>query len=214
MSKIITISGIDGSGKSACAKWIMEALASHGTNSIVVHAMKEGFFTENLRSEAKKRQSDLRNFYTPEMINLSWTADMIYVYETRVRSLLDKNTVVILHRSDLCCRVYSRVFAPDSDMVDNILNNYNYYSDINIYLDISPRVAAQRIEQRTSPYVKTEKETLNKLMLATKWYQKYLRMPCYQGVFRIDTECSPDYTREALTKVLEENVLIRFNTKH
>lgn len=202
MSKIITISGIDGSGKSACANWIKEILLSAGINSTVVHAMKDGFFAENLRLEAKKRHYNLREFCSADMINLSWTADMIYVYETKIRSLLEKNIVVILHRSDLCCRVYSRVFAPESDMVDSILNNYNYHSDLNLYLEISPYTAAQRIEMRTHSYVKTEKETLNKLMLAMQWYDKYLQMPCYHDVCRINTECSPAETKEVLSKVL------------
>lgn len=187
LSKIITISGIDGSGKSTCAEAVKDILQSMNMRAVVVDAMKNGVFIEMLQMLAQKNQIPLRQSFSPDLINLSWTLDLLYNHETLIKKLLMEGVYVVLHRSELCCRVYSRLFSPNNDMIDAILDRYCFNYHVNIYLDITPEVAFERVKRRSSH---TEKETLGNMIQASKLYQKYLNDEKYKSFFRIDTEKS------------------------
>ena len=200
IGKIITLSGIDGSGKSTCAKIIKDYFMQKGEKAIVIDAMKNGVFTVGLKQYSKNNGRSYRKCFSADLVNLAWTADLIHNYETKVKNLLSDGYNVILHRSELCCKVYSHVFAPQNEFIDIILDSYDFTYDISIFLDIDPLRAYERIIKRTASADITEKETLENLYIADRLYREILKDRKYEKICFINS----DMPEENLVQDLQE----------
>lgn len=187
MGKLFTVSGIDGSGKSTCSIIIKDILESIGGKAVIVDAMKNGIFVDTLKDNSKYlNYDDLRSDLSPELLNLAWTSDLIYNYETNVRRYLNQGYNVILHRSELCCRVYSKLFSSQSNLVDSALDNYHFDYSMSFFVDTAPELALKRINERSCSKRVTGKETLSNLRLASDLYKEYLASPKYKHIHKID----------------------------
>lgn len=146
----IGISGIDGSGKTTIIKTVSDYLRSFSEKRIVIcDAMKEGGYSAELRKTEEhldaKRTFD--TFFSPEIVNLTYCADLYENYNNIIQPELHKGSIVISHRSRLCCKVYSEVFSEKMNLVDLLLDSVPF-PDLLIYLKTSPEIALKRVYNR------------------------------------------------------------------
>lgn len=199
---LIALSGIDGSGKSTISEKIKEHLNSLGYKKIVlIDAMKQGIYTQQLELNGVQ---EIRDTFSADIINLTWTADLIYTYENIVKSFLCSGYIVILHRSDLCCRVYSKLFSPKSTMIDKILNKYNIFYDLHIHLETIPKFAYNRISNRDGKVI-TEKEKYKNLIKASNLYKKYLKMSRHKNIEIVNNNFSIEDTMQKIKYIISIN---------
>ena len=201
MSKIIAISGIDGSGKSTCANLIKEYLNSKGISAVIIDAMKEGIVLTELKNLINCNNAELRTALSPGTYNLCWIAELLYNFAQKVQKHIDSGEFVILHRTELCCRVYSRLFDPICDATDRILNCVNLNYDIHIFLQISPEEAYKRILLRSTDGI-TDKEMLDLLKEASKLYSMYLSTSCYSDTVLIESNCSFEHLASQVQTIM------------
>lgn len=211
MGKIIAICGIDGSGKTTCATIIKEYFEQLGQKAIILDSMKNGIFIDEMKNISAKKKGDIWNHYSAEIINLAWTMDLIYIYENIVRNYIDKGYHVILHRSELCCRVYSHLFGCNGNMIDNILDEYNIYYDLHLFLDINPGLARDRIIKRNYKMV-TRKEKRENLFAAAKIYNEYLNHSRYKNTYRLSLG-SEENTMQGIVRDIMNKELSDGNSK-
>lgn len=195
------ISGIDGSGKSTVAEVIKNYLLGVGIeNVVIVDAMKDGCYTRQLK-ECSVDNTNMRQKFSPELLNLTWSADLLYTYENIVKPYLEKGYYVILHRSDLCCRVYSKVFAENDNISEMVIDTADIQPDLHFYLHISPELAYHRISLRNGGQAIEVKEKIEYLQKAAEIYQRYLRDVRYKNVIIVDTST---YLKQMMTMVHEK----------
>lgn len=198
--KLIMISGIDGSGKTTVAEGIKNYLLGMGIeNVVIVDAMKGGCYTRQLK-KCSIDNTNIRQKFSPELLNLTWSADLVYTYEKIVKPYLEKGYYVILHRSDLCCRVYSKVFAENDFISERMIDPANIRADLHFYLNIPPELAYERISVRQEEKTIEVKEKIEYLKRASEIYQHYLDEVRYKNVISINV----DYCLgQVLTQVIE-----------
>jgi thymidylate kinase len=184
---LIAVCGIDGSGKTTIANEIKQYFVSHGMERcIVIDAMKGGKYIEHLKTVAVQTGISMRELYSPEILNIAWSLDLIDKYENIVKPYLKKDYIVILHRSDLCCRTYSQLFSQRTSVINRILDNAAFQVDLHIYLDVEPEIAYHRIQARNQGGNITEKEQLQRLRSAKHIYIDLLATSRYSDVIRIN----------------------------
>lgn len=196
MGKLITFSGIDGCGKSTYATMLKEYYNSKGIDKVVIlDAMKGGRYIDELKKITQQQNiPDIRNMFSPDLINLAWTADLIYRYEKIVKDYLQKDYYVILHRSDLCCRVYSRLFGnPEyAIIIEKMLDNLDFVPDIRIFLDIDPDLAYGRLIQRNNSDALSQKEKLEYLKAADEIYKDHMSNNSYKNIYVISVNSNKE----------------------
>lgn len=181
------ISGIDGSGKTTVAEGIKNYLLGVGIeNVVIVDAMKGGCYTRQLK-ECSVDNTNMRQKFSPELLNLTWSADLLYTCEKIVKPYLEKGYYVILHRSDLCCRVYSKVFAKKDFISERLIDTTDIQPDLHFYLHIPPELAYERIAIRNGGQAIEVKEKIEYLEKAAEIYQQYLEYDRYKKVIIVDT---------------------------
>jgi len=182
------ISGIDGSGKTTVAEMLKKYLGESGIqNVVIVDAMKGGCYTRQLR-ECFDNKDEIRSKFSPELLNLTWSADLVYTYENIVKPHINAGTHVIMHRSDLCCRVYSKLFSEDDTISQKLIDTLEIQSDLHIYLDVMPDIAYRRILIRNQNHPLVFKEKIECMRKAYELYQYYLKQRMYCRVKTIDTD--------------------------
>ena len=188
--KLIMISGIDGSGKTTVAEGIKNYLLGVGIkNVVIVDAMKGGCYTCQLK-ECSVDNTNMRQKFSAELLNLTWSADLLYTYENIVKPYLEKGYYVILHRSDLCCRVYSKVFAENDFISERLIDTADIRPDLHFYLHIPPELAYGRIAIRSGGQAIEVKEKIEYLKKAAEIYQQYLKDARYKNVISINASVS------------------------
>lgn len=198
--KLIAISGIDGSGKTTVAEMIKEYLGEIGIqNVVIVDAMKGGCYTRQLKRFCDN--NELRQSFSPELLNLTWSADLIYTYNYIVIPYINAGYNVIMHRSDLCCRVYSRLFAKDDLISQKLIDTLDIHPNLHIYLDVTPEMAYERISLRNDGQAIEVKEKVEYLKKAEEMYQQYLNDARYRNVITVDTST---FLKQALGIVFEK----------
>lgn len=174
----IGVSGIDGSGKTTLIniidKYIKTSLKRKTT---ICDAMKPGCYNSELKYLERflNLNESYDEYFSPEMINLGFCADLYENYYNIIQPKLLEGNVLISHRSRLCCRVYSEVFSEKLNLVDEILKLVPF-PDILFYLKTSPEVAIKRVYSREKkegiPVVK--KENIRVFEKACKLYDEQI----------------------------------------
>lgn len=204
--KLIMISGIDGSGKTTVAEGIKNYLLGVGIkNVVIVDAMKGGCYTRQLK-ECSVDNTNMRQKFSAELLNLTWSADLLYTCENIVKPYLGKGYYVILHRSDLCCRVYSKVFAEKDFISERLIDTTDIQPDLHLYLHIPPELAYERIAIRNGGQAIEMKEKIEYLKKAAEIYQYYLNEVRYNNVISVDTSFKKKHVMmlilEKITEIL------------
>lgn len=146
----IGVSGIDGSGKSTLINIINKFIGSTlKRKASLCDAMKPGCYNIELKNVetifGRKKYYD--DFFSPEIINLAFCADLYENYHNIIEPNINEGNVVISHRSRLCCRVYSEVFSDKLSIVEALIESVPF-PDLLFYLKTSPDVAIRRVQGR------------------------------------------------------------------
>lgn len=198
------ISGIDGSGKTTVAEEIKNYLLGVGIeNVVVVDAMKGGCYTRQLK-KCSVNNTNMRQKFSPELLNLTWSADLLYTYENIVKPYLEKGYYVILHRSDLCCRVYSKIFAEKDFISERLIDSTDIQPDLHIYLHISPELAYERIATRNGEQTIELKEKIEYLKKAAEIYQLYLSDVRYKNVISVEAGLGKKQVMVMILEIISE----------
>lgn len=205
MAKIITLSGIDGSGKSTCEDIIKDLLYEFGAKKIAcMDSMKPGALSNVLKQISVQKKISVRENFSPSLINIVWMADLLFNYEHYIQPALNEFDCIILHRSELCCRTYSKLFNPDDDTIDIVLDNHSLHYDMNIFLNIAPSIAYERICKRNGACPNTEKESIELLTRADSIYKEYISLPRYRNMVSVDTGTPKAVVKEQLRDVIKK----------
>ncbi len=179
----ITVSGIDGSGKSTCIAWIYDYLIGLGIRDVsVVDCMKPGHYTALLKHISEEKGTGMRECFSPDMINLTWTSDLIYNRIKIIEPVLRRGGTVISHRSELCCRVYSHLFSEECDVIERMLLPMKCDDILEFYVDTTPDKAFERIQRRGYIIGDDSKEKMEYLIKAHELYGKFLMTEEYENV--------------------------------
>lgn len=185
--QLIMLSGIDGSGKSTLAASLQRSLDARGQRSVIVDAMKNGHYMEQLKRITREGAA-LRERFSAEMLNLAWTADLLYNFHNVVCPAMEDGYLVIMHRSDLCCRVYSEVFAAQDALSQRLLDALELPPHRNFFLRLSPEKAYARICGRNWEKALEIKEQLACLERADALYRQHLQTARYRETISLDAE--------------------------
>jgi len=202
--KLIMLSGIDGSGKSSLALTLQKMLHdSCGQHSVIVDAMKSGHYAEQLKKMVNSG-AELRRSFSPELLNLTWTADLLYNFRSTIQPFLENGHWVITHRSDLCCRVYSKMFAAHDEISQHLLDSLDLPSHWNFFLEIAPESAFSRICLRNRDKVLETKEQLAYLNRADEIYRQFLQTNRYSGAIVLNAERPIQELAEEVLRYLDK----------
>lgn len=203
IGKIIAISGIDGSGKTTCARIIKEYFEQIGQKAVIIDSMKCGMFVDKMQEICSNKNESIRDFFSSNIINIAWTMDLIYIYEKVVQDYINHGYNVILHRSELCCRVYSHLFGSNGHIIDNILDEYDINYDLHLFLDIHPSLAYHRIVQRNCKMV-TKKEEEKNLFAAATIYKNYLNYMRYKNIHIFSVESDLNTMQNGIVEIMKK----------
>lgn len=173
--KKIYIFGIDGSGKTTLinslkkeiGKENIELFMSYSNGGPFIHSMNKN----------KPYQNDY--------INLLHSLD--HLYKSNLIKHRDINKVCIIERYFICNWVYSKIFNFDDLRTLKLIHDMLETVDIFIYLSVNPKIALNRIYNRTQK--PTLKENIDKLILAQRYYEEYIEENNIP-VIRLNTENS------------------------
>jgi dTMP kinase len=172
--KLISVEGIDGSGKSTLISGLGHALTQ---KNIPVLLTKEpggtqlGKSLRQILHAQKGAVADRAEF-------LLFAADRAHHFQTLVIPALQAGTVVIADRladSSLAYQGYGR--GLDRAMISTI-NQWamqNVMPDLTVYLRLDPQIAAQRIAQRNEALTAFEQEKLDFWQRVAQGYEEIFR---------------------------------------
>lgn len=147
---IISIEGIDGSGKSTQAKLLLDAINNSGVQAVLFREPGGTETGETIRSILKHGGEHL----SPETQLLLFSAARRHLLETRVVPALEKKMVVILDRFIDSTYAYQGAMGLDAGTIKAVnslvLDGDEYAPDLTILLDIPDEVAKKRRAGRLS----------------------------------------------------------------
>lgn len=159
--KVIYIFGIDGSGKTTMLKFLTDLFVKQKTE--LFHSYSNG---GPFLKTVDKNDYDSSDQY----FNMLHALDHFEKSE-RIRSG-DAEAIKIVERYYICNWVYCKIFGLKQMEGIELLHRFLVKPDIYIFMKVSPNIAYKRILERKS--VITKKESLEKLVLAEKYYKEYI----------------------------------------
>lgn len=195
----ITISGIDGSGKTTIQKWIKEITSKYTTNEVLlVDGLKPLIYTNKLKENAK---GNIFETYG-DICLLTYCLSLIRNLVTLIEPALNAGKIVIAHRDDLCCRAYTMLRDKDHTVmpiVEKVLENY-ISKDLHFYCDIDVDTALSRIDKRIeNGYIPSINENRGCLTQLLKNYEELLKNE--KSVIRLDTR---NVTLQDIDRIIAE----------
>lgn len=197
---LISIEGIDGSGKSTQIELLREYFNNNQQYfDCEVHLFREPGGTligESIRSILKDEKFKMM---TDACEVLLFSAGRAQLCREKIRPLLDKGDIVIVDRFRDSTEVYQGyVRGIDEDTIKSI-SDYacdGLVADLTIYLDVNPQEAYQRISSRCEDIDRLELEGmdfLNKVYegytkIVEKYKNRYQVINAYQDVLAIHNE--------------------------
>ncbi|WDV47200.1 dTMP kinase [Clostridiaceae bacterium M8S5] len=170
---LIAFSGIDGSGKSTLIKMIDEYMKSQNIKSQICRIMGESYYNKIIRKKCNGEYLKTFEEYGPALVNITYTADLLYNHEHTIIPAIKKNIIILSDRYDLCCLAYSKLRDEPSIVVSKMLRHITKPT-IHFYLEVEPKIAYERIVQRSKEMGDkiSEKENIKTLSLVKIQYNK------------------------------------------
>ena len=161
----ICIEGIDASGKSTQARWLVRNLRRRGFDAI--------YTTEPSKSEVGsfiRRYILQRKRRVPAVVEaLLFAVDRVDHVESRIEPELESGKIVVSDRYVYSSLAYQGAAGLDIGWIDHI-NRMVLPPDLAIYIDVPPEVVVKRIRRRRSVM-----ETLENLRRVRKIYMQLVR---------------------------------------
>jgi dTMP kinase len=139
---LITLEGIDGSGKTTQARLLVKQLREKGLDARYTYEPTRGPFGRILRSMAYARNVD------PRLEALLFAADRLQHFIRVINPLLEKGLIIVSDRYLHSSLAYQSVTTEDQEWVEEI-NKFARRPDLGIYLDISAPEGLSRLARRT-----------------------------------------------------------------
>ena len=146
--KLISICGIDGSGKTTQSRLLNKYLDEKGFNVFHLPKMPSfgGWIIDCLKGEYESSK-----LITSDIINLVEISDRIrYLTEYCEKILNYKDTIIISERYtySYIARAITQQCNPNTINVLKVLYKACLRPDMTIFLDVSPKIAVERVETR------------------------------------------------------------------
>jgi dTMP kinase len=201
--KLITFSGIDGSGKSTLCEMVFQ----HYQNQIpsaLLSGFEERIFTNELEHIAEKMKRKKYDVFSDYICNIAWLCDFAYTVIDLIVPLLNSGTTVFVDRYYLCAKVYS--MATTKQHIDKLFALYACLPkpDICIYLSVNPKEAMQRIVRREKKRVYYETEKY--LTKIKKTYEAFIPKENYH-IESINASCSLNESFAEIIKSVDQVIV-------
>ncbi len=205
----ITISGLDGSGKTTVQNKIQKLLSELSKKEILcVDGLKPLRYTNVLRNYAAKEKKDVFELFG-EISLFSFALSLIDNYVNAIKPALEQGKIVISHRNDMCCKAYTQLRDYDNKVMPILTELLKVYpkADLHLYCVADVDTVMKRIEMRTkSGYVPSINEDYEHLICIQKNYD-ILLMEQYSYVEVIDTSGSnKGMLDQTLCNILTEKI--------
>lgn len=184
--KLISIAGIDGTGKTT-----------------QINRLKEYFDSKNVKSEILKVKylpfHKMKNVsLTTDDLRLLMAKDFVDYYNEKIKELEDYD-YLLCDRSKVCLLAYGLGYG--------LMNPNNVYdklketpdSDLLFYFDIDPKVAIERISKSRSNF--EEDETLENLERARMYYSKVFTDYNFNPVYIDANEKEEEITKKLILSI-------------
>jgi dTMP kinase len=137
---LIAIEGIDGSGKSAIAKELVDFLNAVGYDAILLKEPSDSIYGEKIRKSAQRLPPE-------EELDLFLRDREIDVRE-RILPALEKGKVIVMDRYYYSNIAYQSARGIDAERIRSLNEKFAPKPDLVIILDVSPETALRRIKRR------------------------------------------------------------------
>ena len=184
--KLISISGIDGTGKTT-----------------QINHLKEYFDSQNIKSEILKVKylpfHKMKNVsLTIDDLRMLMAKDFVYYYNEKIKELYDYD-FLLCDRSKPCLLAYGLGYG-----LKNPLNIYEKLketpdSDLLFYFDIDPKLSIERISKNRTEF--EEDETLENLERARMYYSKVFTDYNFNPVYIDANEKEEEITKKLILSI-------------
>lgn len=168
---------MNGSGKSTVQSKNKEILEELTTKEIVcIDGLKPLKYTNVLRSYAAKENQDVFELFG-EISLFSFAISLMDNYINIIKPALEQGRIVVTHRNDLCCKVYTRLRDYNNTVLPILNELISAYpkADLHLYCNTNVDTVMGRIEERMkSGYTPSINEDYEHLTKADMYYQKLL----------------------------------------
>lgn len=142
---LITIEGIDGTGKTTQAQLLKEWLDKHGIDAVALKEPTQGRYGQEIARRA--REGDLKD---PENELQLFMEDRKEDVAKNIRPALEAGRVVIMDRYYLSNMAYQGARGIDTGRIRRENEAFSPVPDLIIILDISPKKSMARVNTRKS----------------------------------------------------------------
>lgn len=162
---------------------------------ICMDGLKPLKYTNILRKYAAKENQDIFELFG-EISLFSFGLSLIDNYVNVIKPALEQDKIVITHRNDMCCKVYTRLRDYDNSVLpilNELLKSYPK-ADLHLYCMANVDVVMKRIEERQKGgYMPSINENYEHLTKAEVYYNELL-LSDYSYVDFLDTSGSETHT--------------------
>jgi dTMP kinase len=161
----ICIEGIDASGKSTQARWLVRNLRRRGFDAIYTTEPSEGEVGSFIRRYVLQRKRRV-----PAVVEaLLFAVDRVDHVESKIEQALEFGKIVVSDRYVYSSLAYQGATGLDIGWIDQI-NRMALPPDLAIYIDVPPEVVVKRMRRRRSVM-----ETLENLHRVREVYMQLVR---------------------------------------
>jgi len=161
----ICIEGIDASGKSTQARWLVRNLRRRGFDAIYTTEPSEGEVGSFIRRYILQRKRRV-----PAVVEaLLFAVDRVDHVESKIEPALEFGKIVVSDRYVYSSLAYQGATGLDVGWIDQI-NRMALPPDLAIYIDVPPEVVVKRMRRRRSVM-----ETLENLRRVREVYMQLIR---------------------------------------
>lgn len=161
----ICIEGIDASGKSTQARWLVRNLRRRGFDAIYTTEPSQGEIGSFIRRHVLQRKRRV-----PAVVEaLLFAVDRVDHLESRIEPALESGKIVVSDRYVYSSLAYQGAAGLDLRWIEQI-NKMALSPDLAIYIDVSPKIVLKRMRRKRSVM-----ETLENQRRVRKVYVRLVR---------------------------------------
>lgn len=208
---IIEIVGIDGSGKTSLANYIVENITLENEEIVFLNPFEKRECIDEIEQVANQFNKTKYGLFSDRLINYLWIDDLLNNYINIILPIIQSNKSIIFDRYLLSARIYSKLTTNYSmDVIYDYLDKHLPRPNVYIFLSLPVEIALQRIYQRGKPLAFYESEEyLNKINMYYNNYFKNKESIIHEKIIYLDASKPID----KIGKEAIENIIKLLNKK-